>query len=172
MKEAFKNKKIKRILSSFLVVVTLISSFATWGISDVKAAASNDRRRTVIKLAQGAQLTEMEELQDMTYDDLRLFALYLSNYYIPFGTNFNSDNMDSEENKKLIEKMTKSLSKNVGLDESVATYLAQVSMQSTIQTAHQLYVPYDALKALMMSLYISGYADNAIDYKQTAYDTS
>lgn len=144
MKEAFKNKKIKRILSSFLVVVILISSFATWGISDVKAADSNDRRRTVIKLAQGAQLTEMEELQDMSYDDLRLFALYLSNYYIPFETEF----QPGVENEDLIENMTNALASHVGLSEDLATYFSQVTMETVAQTAHQLYVPYDAVLAM------------------------
>ena len=76
MKDLFKNKKIKRILSSFLVVVILISSFTSWGMSDVKAD-SNDNRRTVIQLAQGAQLTEMDDLKNLSYDDLKLFALYL-----------------------------------------------------------------------------------------------
>ena len=144
MREVFKNKKIKRILSSFLVVVILISSFATWGISDVKAADSNDRRHTVIKLAQGAQLTEMEELQDMNYDDLRLFALYLSNYYIPFKTEFQV----GATNEDLIENMTNALASHVGLSEDLATYFAQVTMESVTQTAHQLYVPYDAVRAV------------------------
>ena len=90
MKELFKNKKIKRILSSFLILLILISSLTIVGVSDVNAADSNDRRRTVIKLAQGAQLTEMEELQDMSYDDLRSFAFF--NFFSKRGFGFVIEN--------------------------------------------------------------------------------
>lgn len=162
MKEAFKNKKIKRILSSFLVVVILISSFATWGISDVKAADSNDRRRTVIKLAQGAQLTEMEELQDMEYDDLRLFALYLSNYYIPFKTEFQT----GATNEDLIDNMTNALASHVGLSEDLAAYFSQVTMESVTQTAHQLYVPYDAVRAVHCAINIQDNDGNGETFRK------
>lgn len=150
MKDLFKNKKIKRILSSFLVVVILISSFTSWGMSDVKAD-SNDNRRTVIQLAQGAQLTEMDDLKNLSYDDLKLFALYLSNYYIPFVTEF----QEGATNEGLIENMTNALANHVGLSEDLASYFSQVTMGSVTQTAHQLYVPYDAVRAVHCAIGVS-----------------
>ena len=150
MKDLFKNKKIKRILSSFLVVVILLSSFTSWGMSDVKAD-SNDNRRTVIQLAQGAQLTEMEDLKNLSYDDLKLFALYLSNYYIPFVTEF----QEGATNEGLIENMTNALANHVGLSEDLASYFSQVTMGSVTQTAHQLYVPYDAVRAVHCAIGVS-----------------
>lgn len=144
MKDLFRNQKLKRILSRFLVFVVIITTFFHSDITDANAADSNDRRRTVIKLAQGAQLTEMEELQDMSYDDLRLFALYLSNYYIPFETEF----QPGAENEGLIDNMTNALAEHVGLSEDLADYFAQVTMGSVAQTAQQLYVPYDAVRAI------------------------
>ena len=152
MKDLFRNQKIKRILSSFLVFVVIITTFFHSDITDVNAD-SNDRRRTVIKLAQGAQLTEMEELQDLSYDDLRLFALYLSNYYIPFKTEFQA----GATNEDLIENMTNALASHVGLSEDLASYFAQVTMESVTQTAHQLYVPYDGVKAVHCAI---GVVDN------------
>lgn len=146
MKDLLKNQKLKRILSSFLVFVVIITTFFHSDITDVNAADSNDRRRTVIKLAQGAQLTEMEELQDMSYDDLRLFALYLSNYYIPFKTEFQK----GAENEDMIENMTNALANHVGLSEDLADYFAQVTMETVSQTSRQLYVPYEALRAIFL----------------------
>lgn len=161
MKDLFRNQKLKRILSRFLVFVVIITTFFHSDITDANAADSNDRRRTVIKLAQGAQLTEMEELQEMSYDDLRLFALYLSNYYIPFKTEFQPD----ATNEDLIDNMTNALAKHVGLSEDLADYFAQVTMGSVTQTAQQLYVPYDAVRAIHCAIGVSTNGDGGSNYE-------
>ena len=73
----------RRVVSLVLVLVTLVSVLII-GVSGV-SADSNDRVATYIKLAADGEVTD-GDTSGMTEDQLRFLGLYLSNFYVPFGT--------------------------------------------------------------------------------------
>ena len=76
-------KIFKRLTCFVLVIMTLVGIFSI-SLNTVYAD-SNDRIATYIKLAADGEVTD-GDTSDMTEEQLRFLGVYLSNFYIPFGT--------------------------------------------------------------------------------------
>lgn len=87
-----KNQIIKRIIVTILLTMEMLTIFAFDSNIDVYAD-SNSLRKTYLELASNRNETEMS-VDSMSMDDLKMLALYLSNFYIPFGTALD----DAEDN--------------------------------------------------------------------------
>ena len=102
----------RRVVSLVLVLVTLVSVLIM-GVSGV-SADSNDRVATYIKLAADGEVTD-GDTSGMTEDQLRFLGLYLSNFYVPFGTELGTN--DDETTNSTKEDMTKSLQQKLAFSE-------------------------------------------------------
>ena len=88
-----KKLEFKRMLAMLLVVCTMIGIFPQFsGVSIY--ADSNKLREQLIQLMSGVSVTEVESIDQLTVEDLRCIALFLSNFYVPYNTS-----LDDTENK-------------------------------------------------------------------------
>lgn len=110
----------RRVVSLVLVLVTLISVLII-GVSGV-SADSNDRVATYIKLAADGEVTD-GDTSGMTEDQLRFLGLYLSNFYVPFGTELGTN--DDETTNSTKEDMTKSLQQKLAFSEDLSKSLVE-----------------------------------------------
>lgn len=129
-------------------------SSANTGNSIQVKADSNDRRRTWIQLSQGKQTTEIDDIQNIGVEDLRVIALYLSNYYTPFSTILNGTSLqyktsdgayDEEEMTAYQTNMTNALVNDLGFDKEAAQFLVSQTVNYTLKTAHFIYMTEDSL---------------------------
>ena len=110
----------RRVVSLVLVLVTLVSVLII-GVSGV-SADSNDRVATYIKLAADGEVTD-GDTSGMTEDQLRFLGLYLSNFYVPFGTELGTN--DDETTNSTKEDMTKSLQQKLAFSEDLSKSLVE-----------------------------------------------
>ena len=110
----------RRVVSLVLVLVTLVSVLII-GVSGV-SANSNDRVATYINLAADGEVTD-GDTSGMTEDQLRFLGLYLSNFYVPFGTELGTN--DDETTNSTKEDMTKSLQQKLAFSEDLSKSLVE-----------------------------------------------
>ena len=110
----------RRVVSLVLVLVTLVSVLII-GVSGV-SADSNDRVATYINLAANGEVTD-GDTSGMTEDQLRFLGLYLSNFYVPFGTELGTN--DDETTNSTKEDMTKSLQQKLAFSEDLSKSLVE-----------------------------------------------
>ena len=110
------HSKIKRILSCVLVAVIVFSSLIV--SSNLVFADSNDRIATYIKLAKDGTITD-GTTDGMTEDQLRFLGVYLSNFYIPFGTEIGTA-ADSDMEKTTKTDMADTLKQKFAFSDELA----------------------------------------------------
>lgn len=110
------HSKIKRILSCVLVAVIVFSSLIVSG--NLVFADSNDRIATYIKLAKDGTITD-GTTDGMTEDQLRFLGVYLSNFYIPFGTEIGTA-ADSDMEKTTKTDMADTLKQKFAFSDELA----------------------------------------------------
>lgn len=125
-----KKIKLKRVVSSLLLVVMLLGVFPS---IEVKAD-SNSLRETYIDLMSGASAVNATDIESLTVNDLRCIALYLSNFYVPYNTS-----LDEQENKEAsMNNMINSL-KNIGFKDDSAQTLVNAVYSASLSSCKQLY---------------------------------
>lgn len=94
----------------------------------------------------------------LTMDELRIIALYLSNFYIPFGTS-----LDGAESRDTSKENCKTALINLGFDKDLAEEIVEMVMAASLSSASQLYVNSDELhnfnKEYLLEMYEEYYAD-------------
>lgn len=135
----------KRVL---LVVLTLVMIFTSLSAllvgvsaSDNKVLAdSNTRRQALIDFAKSKSLGDMSGngLEDLTYEDLTMIGVFLSNFYIPWSTSVGVTR--EEDQDKLTSDMVDALVKQCNFDEDTASALVPMIMSMSETTARELYV--------------------------------
>lgn len=76
----------------------------------------------------------------LTMDELRIIALYLSNFYIPFGTS-----LDGAESRDTSKENCKTALINLGFDKDLAEEIVEMVMAASLSSASQLYMDADAV---------------------------
>lgn len=114
------HSKIKRILSCVLVAVIVFSSLIVSG--NLVFADSNDRIATYINLAKDGTITN-GSTEGMTEDQLRFLGIYLSNFYIPFGTEIGTSGGETAETTK--KDMVETLKQKFAFSDELATSLVE-----------------------------------------------
>lgn len=135
MQSLVKNLKLKRVVAMLLLVCTVMSTFLTSfnNIGVVKADSTN-LRKTYIQMMAGRNISQIEGISNLTTDDLRCLALYLSNFYVPFSTTLDDDS--EEDNKKsMIEALTL-----LGIKKDVAEPMISGIYSASLSSAQKLYV--------------------------------
>lgn len=117
-------KRLKRvgnkIISIVLILITLISILI---VSQTTVYAdSNDRITTFLKLAAENKLTD-EDVANITEDELRFLGVYLSNFYIPFGTELGATSDETTKTTK--GDMVSSLKQKLAFSDELATALVE-----------------------------------------------
>lgn len=103
----------------------------------VKAADSNDLRTAYIQMAQGKKITDIENIDNLSANDLRFLAYFLSNYYVPWSTTL--DNTQEDSAKKVKEAMSGILVSNMGFDKTMANAIVQKVFNLALSTARPLF---------------------------------
>ena len=135
MQNLVKKLKLKRVVAMLLLVCTVMSTFLTsFNNIGVVKANSTDLRKTYIQMMAGRNVSQIEGISDLTTDDLRCLAIYLSNFYVPFSTTLDSD---SEDDNK--ETMTEALTL-LGIKKDVAEPMISGIYSASLNSAQKLYV--------------------------------
>lgn len=135
MQSLVKKLKLKRVVAMLLLVCTVMSTFLTsFNHIGVVKADSNDLRKTYIQMMAGRNASQIEGISDLTIDDLRALALYLSNFYIPFNTSLDSDSEDKNKDA-MISALT-----NLGIKKDVAEPMISGIYSASLSSAQKLYV--------------------------------
>jgi len=114
----FSKEKRRRFLTSCLVTLlsinVVISSVAT-----VVSADSTDRIKAFINMAAGKQNTDMNVNNlSLSERDLQFLGVYISNFFVPFGTELGTNSDVTTMNK---EDIKKALQTNLNFSDSIAS---------------------------------------------------
>lgn len=124
----------KRVISMVLVLITFVGIF----ISSISSAYadSNDRIATYIKLAKDGEITD-GNVNSMTEDQLRFLGIYLSNFYVPFGTEIGTSSGEiMEETKK---DMVDTLQQKFAFSDELATSIVETVFGYTRSSLKELF---------------------------------
>lgn len=112
------------------------SSMSSEGVGSTHGEGSNSRVRTNIQWAQKKSFQDMDadDLSQLTYDDLRMIGVFLSNFYEPWSTALGVS--ETEDDTK--EKMVNVLVKQCNFNKDVAEALVPMIWQMVLDTAKPL----------------------------------
>lgn len=125
----------KRVISMVLVLITFVGIFIS-SVSSVYAD-SNDRISTYINLAKNGEVTD-GDASGMTEDQLRFLGLYLSNFYVPFGTEIGTSGSELAETTK--KDMVETLQQKFAFSEELATSIVDTVFGYTRSSLKDLQV--------------------------------
>ena len=154
-------KRLKKYFKHMIVGVLACITLVQTCLSPVYAD-SNDLRKTYIAMKHEASLSSLDK-ESIDTQTLRIIALYLSNYYMPFstvldGTDVSSTDEDEDEeegssssssskNENTKQLMIKAL-KDAGFEEETAKVLVGYTLQASLSSAKPL--TYHATKTEML----------------------
>ena len=121
-KRVFK-KSFKGLVSLLLALLICVYSFlADWSLDTAYADNATDRITTFINLAKGQSIVdEAGNVANLTEDELQFLGVYISNFFVPFGTELGT----SADNEDTINQMSEALSKNMSWSEDTAKLLCE-----------------------------------------------
>lgn len=129
-------KLCKRFVSWILLFVTVIS---TINCSTLMVKADSTRlRETYLALMSGAGAADVDDIEELNVNDLRVIALYLSNFYVPFNTSLD-DTENKDANMQLMINCLKG-QEGLGMKQDVAEVLVESVYQASLGSAQQLYI--------------------------------
>lgn len=154
----FIKQQSKRLLSLLLVAIFVISTF-----SIPVSADSNDRVATFINLAKGNSIQDnLADLQNLTQDELRFLGVYISNFFIPFGTELGSAGSDDETTTQNQEDIKAALQTNLDFSDEVAELFTETLLGLSRSNTQEL-------SFKVSKNYHSGYVD-VPDFKLNYYN--
>lgn len=130
-------KILKKILLGLLISTILLQTAIPTYAAPSKGSNSNDYRAEFIKIKKGQSLADIDTSQ-ITADELRMVALFMSNFYVPFATAF-----DDEDEYKVKEKTVKALTSSCNFEKDTAERLVELVYKYTLETAKPLYFKAD-----------------------------
>lgn len=121
-KRVFK-KSFKGLVSLLLALLVCVYSFlADWSLDTAYADNATDRITTFINLAKGQSIVdEAGNVANLTEDELQFLGVYISNFFVPFGTELGT----AADNEDTINQMSEALSKNMSWSEDTAKLLCE-----------------------------------------------
>lgn len=159
MQSLVKKLKLKRVVAMLLLVCTVMSTFLTsFNNIGVVKADSTDLRKTYIQMMSGRNVSQISGISNLTTDDLRCLAIYLSNFYVPFSTTLDADSEDDNK-KTMIDALTL-----LGIKKDVAEPMVSGIYSASLSSAQKLYVKRSDLWAISGEDYIGWGNKNASRY--------
>ena len=125
----------KRMIAMFLIFVTLSSVMVVAVSADNGLTGSNSRINTFLKMAAGGEITD-EDVSGLTMDQLQFLGIYLSNFYVPFGTEFGGS--DDEIAETCREDMIEALQTRLAFSDEMSEALVETVLQMTRETTQYL----------------------------------
>lgn len=125
----------KRMIAMFLIFVTLSSVMVVAVSADNGLTGSNARINTFLKMAAGAEITD-EDVSGLTMDQLQFLGIYLSNFFVPFGTEFGGNNDEIAETCR--EDMIEALQTRLAFSDEMAEALVETVLQMTRDSVQYL----------------------------------
>lgn len=114
----------KRILSTSMVC--LISASTILSSYNVVSADSNDRISTYINLAAGKNTSDLDiGNMDLSKKDLQFLGIYISNFFVPFGTELGELSGDEDTTEINKEDIKKALQTNLNFSDSMADSMTE-----------------------------------------------
>lgn len=146
-------KKYSRSIITGVLAFLMMFQAVMPQISNTAYADSNDLRRNMLFMKSQQALNNID-VETLDMDAIRMLSLYLSNYYVPFGTTFDSgdldssgsddkddeedkDKKDSKSSKTTVSRMQQALS-DLGFDKETAQALVSLVYKASLETAKPL----------------------------------
>lgn len=127
--------KLKKCVASVLSGITIASTVLMCVTSSITTYAdSNSRRQNLMDFAKGKSITTISSINDLTYEDLRMLGLFLSNYYVPWSTGVGK----SYDDDSVKEQMTDALVDSCSFDKDLASALVESVFSMSQSTAKPL----------------------------------
>lgn len=129
---------VRRLIASVLVLMELSFVFLPTSVQastdSGKTTNANVVLQTYLDIMGGTKLDSLSDVSSMTHADLRVIALFLSNFYQPFGTSFDGESLVATKTK-----MESSLV-SIGLDKDMASQLIDTTYNYSLDTANKIYI--------------------------------
>lgn len=126
----------RKVLCFLLLFVLFFQMFSVSLAQTVSAEGSNSRVQANIQWGQKKSFQDMsaDDLWQLTYDDLRMIGVFLSNFYVPYSTAVGKST--SEDTVK--EDMVNALVNQCNFNKDVAEALVPMVWQMVLDTAKPL----------------------------------
>lgn len=126
----------RKVLCFLLLFVLFFQMFSVSLAQTVSAEGSNSRVQANIQWGQKKSFQDMsaDDLGQLTYDDLRMIGVFLSNFYVPYSTAVGKST--SEDTVK--EDMVNALVDQCNFNKDVAAALVPMVWQMVLDTAKPL----------------------------------
>ena len=144
-----KTNRGKRLFLLFLTVVMMFTSMCSFFAAKASnsgvavLADSNDRRAALIDFAKKKSLGDIgtDSLNNLTYQDLTMLGVFLSNFYTPWSTTIGKADSESDASVKETEdKLVSALVTYCNFEKSTAEALVPMIWSMAETTATPLYV--------------------------------
>ena len=122
MKKRKKRRLVIRAISFCLVLVMMLGILLSNVV--IASADSNDRIAVFIHLAADGETTD-EDTNEITESELRFLGMYLSNFYVPFGTEIGTE-ADGELAKTTKEDMVSTMMTKLAYSEEMSNNLVDI----------------------------------------------
>lgn len=122
-------KKLKRWGAFTLALLITASSLLTTSqsvTSNVMAdsdSSATERVTNFISLAAGKETQDLDSSMTLTKDELRFLGVYISNFYIPFGTELGTS--DTDVNTQTSEDIKTALQKSLNFSDDMAEVITE-----------------------------------------------
>lgn len=118
-KKRKKYGSFRQVVAYVLVMCLTVGFFvSSFKVVNVSASSAMDRVTTYLNLAAGKQIKDLDGELNLTQDEMRFLGVYLSNFYIPFGTELGVTEDDSNSQTK--KDMVKALQTELKFSDELA----------------------------------------------------
>lgn len=131
----------KRLLTVVLSIL-LIFSFVLSDINSISVRASksaNSRQKAYIDFASSRATVTEEGLESLTKDEMRILGVFLSNFYVPWGTQL----VETDDDDKSREQMVSVLTDSLKFDKTLASDIVDATFQMSVDSATELMLWFD-----------------------------
>lgn len=125
-----------RFVAITLVVLTLIGLSSGLTVHAEPQTSATQRVTNFINLAAGKETPDLAEGLNLTKDELRFLGVYLSNFYIPFGTELGA--VGSKTNDQTKEDIKKSLQSALHFSDEIAETFTETVMGLSRSNSQEL----------------------------------
>lgn len=125
---------LKRGMAMLLLTSTLVGVLPGGGVKEARAD-SNDLRQAYIQLMSGASAVNVDAIDELSVNDLRVIALYLSNFYIPYSTSLDDTNQQEKNEQHMVNAL-----KSIGFKDDTARSLIKTVYSASLSSAKELYI--------------------------------
>ena len=132
-----RKKYFNLVLSVVLVLVCILSDF--FGMVVCAESDATTRQKAYIEFAANKATVSEEEITSLTKDEMRILGVFLSNFYIPWGTQLIETDDDDESRKQMVQVLTESLK----FDETLAEDIVDAVFKLSIDSASKLYTQFN-----------------------------